>query len=308
VGLVLGLGSAAMFGLGAICSRLGMRGRPHDDGLLMSLAINSLVIAAVLPFVRLPQWKWEGIVGFVVGGVVGTSLGRGASLKAVRRIGAARAQAFIVSAPLYAGIGGWILLGERVSVAQGVGAAVVLVGLVVLIRSRVVAESLVVVPDGSVPAVCPREPRSETTTGFTYGLLSGVFFGLSFAVRKWATVHYPSAVAGAFLGAFASFVVVLASMLIAGRGPAIVRDNFRSIPWWFVAAGVAMSGGLLLQFLAYLVLSAWLVSLLLGTLGIWTLLWSALFIREDERIGMDLVASITLVVIGVGVIALASAG
>lgn len=308
MGLVFGLGSAALFGLGAICSRLGMRRRPHDDGLLMSLAINSLVIGAVLPLVRLAPWSWEGIVGFVVGGVLGTSLGRGASLKAVRRIGAARAQAFIVSAPLSAGVAGWVLLGERVSLGQGAGAALVLVGLAVMIRSRVAAESLVVVPEGSVPATDPREPRSETTAGLMYGVLSGVFFGLAFAVRKWATVHYPSAVAGAFLGAFASFVVVLVSMLIAGRGPAIVRDNLRSIPWWFVAAGVAMSGGLLLQFLAYLVLSAWLVSLLLGTLGMWTLLWSALFIREDERIGMDLVASIILVAVGVGVIAVASAG
>lgn len=314
-GIVLGLTAAALFALGSICSRLGMRSRQENDGLFLSVLVNVVLLGLLIPGVRLPAWNWAAIVSFILAGALGTLLGRGTSLRAIRRIGTARSNAFQISNPLFTAMVGWFVLDERVRPVQGLGGAMIVGGLALVIRSRAASESLVTATEPM-----PRTPRSDGKRGLSfirgvftesprrvgllYAVISPVFFGLGFVARKWGILHFESPVAGAFLGTLTSLTVVVTGALLGRRLRSLIDENFRYVPWWFVATGMLTGTALILQFNAFVSLQAWMVSLLQGTQGLWTLLWGFLFLREDERISGGLVLAVLLIMAGVAVMSL----
>lgn len=312
-GVVLGLISAAVFGLGAVCMRVGMRDRA-DDGLYTTVLVNTLFLGIAMLVVSLPRWNRAGLLAFCLSGVLATSLGRAFSFRAVRLIGASRANAFSITAPVFSAIGGWIVLDERLQPIQVLGGIVVIAGLALLVRSSGSAESLASQPT-TVTAVLPGESPErvlmrqllvrrfrEGRDAYVYAAIAAMFFGLAFVARKYGIERYPSAVAGGFFGASTALVVLSATAFVRGRLLELILRNVATPSRWFLAGGAAMSFGLIFQFSTYRYLQAWLVSLLLGTQGLWTLLWSYLFIRHEERIRRELIASVLLVVAGVAII------
>ncbi len=130
------------------------------------------------------------------------------------------------------------------------------------------------------------------------------FFGTAFVIRKWGLDRMPGAVAGAWLGSVSALAALVVIDLTAGRLRERLRTNFRPIPWWYVGAGVATSAALLSQFRALELLQAWVVGALQGTQVIWTVVLSVVFLGQEERIDTGLVASVSLVVVGVVLIAI----
>jgi drug/metabolite transporter (DMT)-like permease len=197
--------------------------------------------------------------------------------------------------PLVAAVAGSIMLGETVDVVDGAGGLLVIAGLLALVRARSIPTSIL---DG---IAAPADERT-VRLGFIFAAAAPVFFGLSFVVKKWGLVRYDSAVLGAFIGALTALLIVVLIDTSSARIGRRIRENFREIPWWFVAAGIAMSGALLTQFAAVSYLDAWLVGVLQGTQGIWALLLGWLFIRKEERIDRWIVVSVLLVAAGVTLI------
>lgn len=312
MGIALGLGSSLMFSLGAVCIKLGMRHRPDNNGFFMSVLVNCLVIGVVMLFVNLPPWDWIGFVVFIVAGIMTTFLGRGATHVAIHLIGPARQSAIFVCAPLFTAIAGWIALGETVTAVQAMGAVLMAIGLIVLVRfdigsSRPLAQEVgaTLAPVRSLPK--GRSPFLQSpllSRGVAAALLSAALFGLGFTVRKIGLSYYPSAVAGAFIGALTSLTLIISGTSVRGRLGDLARDNFNSIPWLFVLGGTATGVGMLLQFVAFGYLPAWIVSQLQGTQPLWTLTLSFLILKKEENIGMALLLSVTLVMVGVTIISM----
>ncbi len=128
MGILLGLTAGFCFSIASIFARFGMRFRRRDDGVFMSLLMNLLVLGGITLLVDLPTWNTEGVIALAVGGVVGTFGGRTSNLRAIRIIGPSRANAFLIAGPLVVAIGGWIVLGESVSLLSGFGGALVVTG------------------------------------------------------------------------------------------------------------------------------------------------------------------------------------
>lgn len=316
MGIVMGLASGAIFGLNAVLIKIGMRRSKVDNGHFMSVLINVSLLGVLMLLVALPRWSWNGLVGFIVAGLLTTWLGRGTSFLAIRLLGPTRQAVILLSAPLFTAIGGWILLGEGISVLQALGGLLVSIGLLVLLKSRRDGQELTAPVESEVadavfvtrdePATNTRQspvgsplPDDNFTRGFLVAVLAAVFFGAGFIARKWGLSYFPSAIGGAFFGACTALsMIILASMVRRDIGR-LMEDNVRQIPWWFVAGGAATSIGLFLQFSAFEHLPAWVVGLLQGTQAIWTLLWARLFLRHEENTSRALVVSIGLVVIGV---------
>jgi drug/metabolite transporter (DMT)-like permease len=297
IGIVLGLATGALFAAGAVLARVGHRHRPRDDGLLMTILMNVIVLGIISLTVSAPAWSTSGIIGLAIGGVLGTFLGRFANLRGVRLVGATRTSAFMTGTPLVAAVAGWFMLGEEIEPLDAFGGVAVVLGLLALVRARAHPTSMI---DG---VATPADPRTRRL-GFIFASAAPLFFGLSFVVKKWGLVRYDDPVIGAFIGTAAALVVVVAGDAIGGRMVQRVRENFRSIPWWFVAAGVAMSGGLLTQFAAFSYLEAWLVGVLQSTQGVFALILGWIFIRAEERIDGWVVTSVLLVAVGVTLIGL----
>jgi len=312
----MALAAGALLGLNAVFIKIGMRRRRIDNGHFMSVLVNVLSLGVLMLFVSLPRWSWVGFGGFVLAGLLTTWLGRGTSFTAIRLLGPPRQGAILVSSPLFAAIAGWFFLGESITFAQGLGGLIILIGLWVLLRSRLksengpndsgIAGTLLETQDaGTTPIWATRGEtagsRHDFTRGFFIAVMAAFFFGSGFVARKWGLSYFPSAVAGAFFGACTALSMIILSSAARGHIGRLVEENFRQIPWWFVAGGIALSISLLLQFSSFDYLPAWIVSLLLTTQVVWTLLWTWLFLRDEERVGRELLLSIAFVLVGVAV-------
>jgi drug/metabolite transporter (DMT)-like permease len=292
MGIALGLSAGIFFSVAAILSRVGMRVRGRDDGLFMSILMNVLALGVLTIAEDLPRWDTAGIVALAAGGILGTFGGRATNLRAVRLIGPTRATAFLTGGPLVTAVLGWWLLDERLSALSGLGGLVVVLGLYLLVQAQ----------SGGAVAAQPQSaslPEPDRAVGYVFAAMAPVLFGLAFVVRKWGLVQYPSAMAGAFVGAVAGMVVTTAGDLARRRLGRRLAENLRDVPWWFVGAGAATSAALISQFLAFEHLHAWVVSLLQATQVLWTLLLAAIFLRREERIDGRVALSVGLVALGV---------
>lgn len=296
-GVLLGLATGALFATGAVLARVGQRHRSGDDGLLMTVLVNVVALGLLSLTVTVPEWSTSGVVALAVGGLFGSFLGRYSNLRGVRLVGATRTSAFMTGTPLVAAVAGYLMLGEDIEPVDAVGGLVVIAGLLALVRARATPTAMV---DG---VAAPADARTRRI-GFLFAAAAPVFFGLSFVIKKWGLIRFDQTVLGAFIGAFTAFLVIVLIDMSAGRMSRRIAENFRQVPWWFVAAGVAMSGALLTQFAAFTYLDAWLVGVLQGTQGIWALLLGWIFIRDEERIDGWVVASVLLVAAGVALIGL----
>lgn len=287
MGFVFGLVAAISFSSASIMFKKGQAGRPDDDGHVVSVLVNLVILGAAAAVVTWEPWSTSGFVGLVIGGIVGTVGGRYSLLRGVRLIGPSRGNAFMTTTPIAAAVVGWIVLGERVAPLEAVGAALSIYGLLRIIRARSSGTGAEPTPLGHylIAAAAP------------------TFFGIAFVARKWGLLRMPGSVTGAFIGTAAAVGVLIVIEAFRGRLGFLVRTSRARFPWWYVGAGAGTSAALLSQFQALARLEAWIVGILQGTQGIWTLILSAMFLRNEEMIDRRLVLNIGIVFAGVVLIA-----
>lgn len=287
IGPAFGLLTAVFFAAGSILARIGQRSRPDDDGVFMTVLVNVAVLYLATLFVKPPEWNREGIVALIIGGIIGTVLGRTSLLRTVRLLGPSRASGFVVGTPVVAAIGGWIVLGESITLIEGIGGTITLVGFWLLARAR---------STGNLTSEKP------PVWYYLVGLGAPVFFGTAFVFRKYGLNLYPDSYRGAFIGAASAFPIIVLIDAFRGQLGERIRTNFQTVNWWFVAGGVATAGALLSQFTAFSYLPAWVVGIFAGTQGIFAMVLAKVFLRHDDRLDRTAVISVALSTFGVVII------
>jgi drug/metabolite transporter (DMT)-like permease len=133
-GLAAGLASAALFAAYMLSAELaGRRGAEPATTLLWGF-----LVAVAIWAVAVPWWSWPvgdladpGVAAAVLGvGLIGTLLPFALAVGAVRVISAATAGIAATSEPVFAVAFAWVLLGQRLNLAQLAGAALVVAGVV----------------------------------------------------------------------------------------------------------------------------------------------------------------------------------
>ncbi len=287
IGPAFGLLTAVFFAAGSILARIGQRTRPDDDGVFMTVLVNVAVLFLATLFVKPPEWNRQGIVALIIGGVIGTVLGRTSLLRTVRLLGPSRASGFVVGTPVVAAIGGWIVLGESITLIEGIGGTITLVGFWLLARAR------------STGNLTNEKPP---VWYYLVGLGAPVFFGTAFVFRKYGLNLYPDSYRGAFIGAASAFPIIVLIDAFRGQLGERIRSNFQTANWWFVAGGVATAGALLSQFTAFSYLPAWVVGIFAGTQGIFAMVLSKAFLKHDDHLDRTAIISVVLSTIGVVII------
>jgi drug/metabolite transporter (DMT)-like permease len=94
-----GMGATLLFASAGILERKRQRTRPDDDGVLMTVFVNVVVLGTVAAVMTWPTWDGAAMVSFLIGGVIGTVGGRTALLRGLRLIGPTRSSAFVTGAP-----------------------------------------------------------------------------------------------------------------------------------------------------------------------------------------------------------------
>lgn len=217
MGVLFAVCAMLSFASNILITRVALKRMSVEAGFPIVLATNIVVPGFLflvseshrtVPF----AWDWKGAGLFVVGGIVGTILGRRALFDAVRVLGAARASVFHSSAPAFAFLGAWLLAGE--AVGPGDMALIVLVWVGLWLTQP---------PSGSRPGeemFTPEMRRRGMIAGFA--AVAGFGFGnvlRGLAVRAWDEV---------FFGTMLSSVAALALQIVITRNWPKVLGEWRS--------------------------------------------------------------------------------
>ena len=217
-----------------------------------------------------------GILYFVLAGLVGTTAGRLLRFVSIERVGASVAAALINLHPFIAAALAILLLGEAVTASILAGTAVIVAGTVLLSAgSRIL---------GFRPSQ------------LVFPFLSAACFGAVAILRKLGLGG-----TGPLLG----FAVNVTTALVAFTGFLAASGHLRRLRCeprslgYLIGAGVLENVGVLLGVLALRAGAVSVVAPLTGTMPLFVLGLSWLFLRDIERITARLAAGTLLIVLGV---------
>lgn len=280
-GKLLALITATCFGLNPVVLKLGFgRGGTSEVALVIGLAITAPIYVLIAPFLggfEFGRVTLPALVGFILGGLFGTGIGRRWMYIAIERIGASPATAIKNSAPVITTFLAVLFLGEQVTVAQWIAVAAIVAGITLVTWKR--GAGL-----GQLRDV---------------GVLAAVGSALSYGVRplflEWGLDEVDVPLTAALIGA-------VAALLYAGLFTRYerMRDGLRgpSAPY-FIGAGVLQAFGFLALTFGLSTEDVSIVYPVTSTAPLFTLAFTALLLRGMEQLTWRITLGAVLVVGGV---------
>lgn len=270
--VVLALASAALFGSMTVALRFALAKAPDAEvGALHTIAV---ALAVTLPFAAVSGLDLSGTWPFLLAGVLGPGGSQLLFTLAVRDAGPSRTSVTVGTAPLFSVAIALVLLDEPAKAGVLIGALLIVVGGILLVRE-------------------PGRPEHVKWIGLGFALVATVVF----AVRDNLVRHLsldtdvePALAAASTL--LAGGVTVAAWILVTKRR--LPLRGFRA----FVPAGVCFGLSYLCLFEAYYRGRVSVVSPLVATESLWGVALSALLLRRHELVGPRLFGGSALVVLG----------
>jgi DME family drug/metabolite transporter len=274
---VLALGSAILTASATILIRQGLRGADAFTGYWINLVVGTVGLwLAVLVLAPSDPARLHGILYFVLAGLVGTAAGRLLRFVSIEKVGASVSAALINLHPFIASGLAILFLGEAVTVPILAGTVVIVVGTVLLSAG------------GRILGFRPSQ--------LVFPFLSAACFGAVAILRKLGLGG-----AGPLLG-FAvnvtTALVAFTAFLAASGHLRRLRGEPRSLGY-LIGAGIVENAGVLLSVFALRVGTVSVVAPLIGTMPLFVLALSRLFLRDIERLSARLLAGTLLIVLGV---------
>ena len=274
---VLALASAVFTAGATILIRLGFRGADAFTSYWINLVVGTVGLwLAVLVAAPSGPSTFHGILYFVLAGLVGTTAGRLLRFVSIERVGASVAAALTNLHPFISAGLAIVLLGEAVTVPIIAGTAVIVTGTALLSAG------------GRILGFRPSQ--------LVYPFLSAACFGAVAILRKLGLGG-----TGPLLGFAANVTTALVAftLFLAASGHLRrLRCEPRSLGY-LIGAGVLENIGVLLGIFALRVGTVSVVAPLSGTMPLFVLALSWLFLRDIERITLRLAAGTLLIVLGV---------
>lgn len=247
------------------------------------MAVNLAVFAPLaLVFDPNPTLTPRSVLAFAAAGVVGTMIGWALFYAGIKWIGASRAEPIRASMPLHATVFAAVFLREVVTPEQFVGVVLIVAGIALITwdgsRTDVAGEET---PWGGLALLLPAAVVFAVEPVLaTIGLREGTSVVVGLAIKTGS--------------ATALFVGYLAWTGSLPKLRMIPRSELR----WYVLAGV-MSTGFLLTYYAGLSASrVGIVVPIMQTSPLIVLAFSAVFLRDAERVTLPLLFSVLVVVLG----------
>lgn len=340
VGVVLALGGALGFSFMNVFVRKGVRRDDPDNGLLITMLINLGIFALLAIIIVItgaaPVFSVAGGFWFVASGLSATFLGRLTLFGGIRNIGAARAAAIKNATPLVTVTLALTFLGERLSLIDGGGVLLVLIGLAALITESLRSapgplgggiEAHLVDPiesafesealaeaglwdrtrslAGRTVAMITEPSNRRVVLGVSFSILAALFFGSGHAFRKVGMDLMPNAVIGALIGTATALTTYLLSEAVRGDVASVIRNSLTSVRPWFWAAGVAGAFGQLAFFAALAFAPVSHVAVVAGSETVLTIIIAAILAGRTEAITRRVVLPAILVFAGAALIGVA---
>ena len=275
------LANAFLFALHNIFSKKALRYSNPPTAVISSLLINIIFLWAVsLLFVPLSSLTSASILIFVLVGLFQPGLTRLLTYKGIDTLGVAITDPIRATTPVFSAMMAIIFLGEKITPAIVVATMMIIAGITFLSWRS-----------GSMKL-------AGSAVYLWYPIAASALAGATQVVRKFGLAAVPHPFLAAAVTASSSLVVSVLTLWYVEKSQETWKMN-RQCFWWFLAAGVTIS---LAMVCIYYALDLGKVSVVIpisSTGPLFSLILTALFLRDVERVTLRIVLSAAMIIGGV---------
>ena len=275
------LANAFLFALHNIFTKKALRYSNPATGVISSLLINIVFLWAMsILFVPIANVTLASILIFVVVGFFQPGLTRLLTYKGIDALGVAITDPIRASTPLFSAIMAIIFLGEQMTLPIVVATLMIIAGITLLSWRS-----------GSLKLV-------GSALFLWYPIAASALAGASQVVRKFGLAAVPHPFLAAAVTATSSFVVSIVTLWYVEKNQETWKMN-RQCFWWFLAAGITISFGMTCIYYALDLGKVSVVIPISSTGPLFSLILTALFLRDVERVTLRILLSALMIVSGV---------
>lgn len=276
---LLALGAAACFGSALVVTQFGLKHAAPIAGATVSITLTLIAWCVLSPLLLdLGTWHAGALGLFALVGLFYPALVTLLTYESNRKLGPTLTGAVSCTAPIFAVVAAMLLLGEPLGFPVAVGGGVIIAGLMLL---------------------AARSPlRVSPGWRFALPLTGALLRGVAQTLTKLGLLLWPSAFAAALVGYATSAAIMWGTA--AARPQGSLRMS-RAGLLWFCAVGTLNGAAVLLMYHALKLGSVAVVSPLVATYPLFTMVFSAVFLKT-ETLGARALGGVLLAVGGVGII------
>jgi uncharacterized membrane protein len=263
------------------------RTNPTSAMLVVTVAGTLVLLVISLPLVQLTHLKSKAFLLFILAGIFSPALVRWLYFISLDRIGPSMSSSIVSTGPAFTAIIAVVFLKEKLTVSVSLGILLIIGGIITFERDM-----------GSSGKFAVRHKRD-----LIFALLSAILVGLAIVIRKMGLNMLDEPIFGVTVG-FTTSLVFYGMMCLAFKGlRAAISLNLKNT-LYLSGAGVFLTAGWLTLFYALSYGDAIIVAPLASLHPVMVLGWSYLFFKDMEKITFKTVIGITIVLIGVLLIAI----
>jgi len=278
---IFALANAFLFALHNIFTKKALRYSNPATGVISSLLINIVFLwAMAILFVPIANVNLTSILIFVGVGFFQPGLTRLLTYKGIDALGVAITDPIRASTPLFSAAMAIIFLGEQMTLPIIVATLMIIAGITLLSWRS-----------GSLKLV-------GSALFLWYPIAASALAGASQVVRKFGLAAVPHPFLAAAVTATSSFVVSIVTLWYVEKNQETWKMN-RQCFWWFLAAGITISLGMTCIYYALDLGKVSVVIPISSTGPLFSLILTALFLRDVERVTLRIVLSALMIVSGV---------
>ena len=278
---VYALVNAFLFALHNLFTKKALRYSNPATGVVSSLLINIIFLWSMsFLFLPLSQLSNPAILIFVAVGFFQPGLTRLLSYKGIDALGVAITDPIRATTPLFSAIMAILFLGEEFTLAN-IGASLMIIAGITLLSWR----------GGSMKL-------TGSAVYLWFPIAASALAGATQVVRKFGMAAVPHPVLAAAVTATSSLVVSVVTLWYVEKSRETWKMN-RDCFWWFLAAGLTISIGMVCIYYALDLGKVSVVIPISSTGPFFSLVLAALFLRDVEQVTLRIVISAAMIVGGV---------
>jgi drug/metabolite transporter, DME family len=273
--------NAFLFALHNLFTKKALRYSNPATGVISSLLINIIFLWTLsILFVPLESLTSTAIWIFVGVGFFQPGLTRLLAYKGIDALGVAITDPIRATTPLFSAMMAIIFLGEQVTAGIVVATLMIIAGITLLSWRS-----------GSMKL-------TGSAVYLWYPIAASALAGATQVVRKFGMAAVPHPFLAAAVTASSSFVISLVTLWYVEKSQETWKMN-RQCFWWFLAAGVTISVGMVCIYYALDLGKVSVVIPISSTGPFFSLILTAIFLRDVEKVTLRIVVSAALIVGGV---------
>lgn len=276
---VFAIASGLFTAINLILLKKGMAQSNAITAIVISLSINVIVFwGFVLVALPLHEILNPALAIFMLVGLIQPGGTRFLAYLSVQKVGVAVTAPLRATTPLFSSLLAIIVLGERLTLPVALGTALVV---------------------GGITAISLRKADSGSWLNIyvLLPLLSSFVAGSTQVIRKIGLAQIPLPILGAAVTTGTSLIVVMLSILLSGNSSTLVFN--RTSVWYFTLAGFTITMGVASVYMSLYLSDVVVVAPLASLSPLFSLILTAIFLREVEVITLRVVIAACLIVAGV---------